>query len=830
MQTFWPPEYGVWYELLLVLAVGATAIVGVVAVAVACLREAVWQRTLWQAAVTGLLVLVAVEITGTGRGLVRWCRPCSVDRPATDSSSKLAADSIGRRALPGDNLTWMSAGDAGPLWPASPAIKCAPAGAGGFAGGEPWPAVGPARNGLSPTIDADSSAKIPTALDRVPDSALWPGTIWAVGTVSLLARLCWAGAVLAVLRRRRTVVGDESLRRRVEAFARQMGLRRRVRVLAADRLRAPVAFGILRPSIALPHAFTKHFDSQQQAAILAHELAHLAAGDPAAQWLANLACAVLWWHPAAWWSRRQLRAASEAAADEASLLVPGGPDLLADCLVKLGRRLKHPAELGWLSIEGGRFRSALGRRVERLWNLRTRSWQAPGRGRLWAAKAALSVALVFVAVSCTAWEQSQTPIVPLEEGGKTMSIFSSSWRCSLAATALWALTGATPGDAVAQPSPENKPAAEKQHDVKVTQLPGGGIQVTISEAGVSNNTKPMDAPTRKTAQEAKPKNADTRKNFDDWVKEAPMGEAGTKPVAALQDEAAQKAALRATIRRQRDLAEQAWQLCQKIDGLGEGQKDQAQALREQLERVEGELRQTLAGAAGSSLLSHSLVTGGNGDAVWVELVPANTIKCLIDNAGSKDGNAAGAAGLPGSGGAGAKAVIALDYGPAPDRETLRARTSKLELRIAELSKQGKGDEMQRMQKELDQLRATLERIPNAPQPDQPKPYAVPDGGFEPLPNQPNPYLYEYPRYAPQPGQALNRASSSGKYTIAKVRPDAAVESLQKQVQEMQRQMDDMSKMLKMMSLEKKMNEQKKMYEEKKKIMMNEDKKMSQEKK
>ena len=186
--------------------------------------------------------------------------------------------------------------------------------------------------------------------------------------------------------------------------------------------------------------------------MLVHELAHLAAGDPAWHALAGLMCGLLWWHPAAWWSRRRLRAASEAAADEASLLVPDGPRVLAASLVALGRRLTRPGQLAWLSADGGGFRSALGRRVERLLDLRARPRVAPGRGRLLAAKIALPGALVCVAISCTAWAQSRAPLL---EGGTTMNVLSISWRSSLAATALWALLG---------PSPVAAPAAEREKE------------------------------------------------------------------------------------------------------------------------------------------------------------------------------------------------------------------------------------------------------------------------------------------------------------------------------------------------------------------------------
>jgi hypothetical protein len=240
-------------------------------------------------------------------------------------------------------------------------------------------------------------------------------------------------------------------------------VRRPIRVLLADGLLAPVVFGSLRPAIAVPARFRRDFDPGQQEAVLAHEIAHLAGWDPVWQFLAGLACVLLWWQPMVWWSRRRLRAASEAVADEASLLVPDGPGLLAASLVAVGRRLLRSQRLGWISIEGDGFRSGLGRRVERLMELRSLGCgpgRVSGQGRGVFAKTLLTVAAALVAISCTAWAQPQAP--SLDEGGTTMSVLRTSWRCSLAATALWALVGPSSGTAADNPpTPPEKPAVER---------------------------------------------------------------------------------------------------------------------------------------------------------------------------------------------------------------------------------------------------------------------------------------------------------------------------------------------------------------------------------
>ena len=489
------------WEPLLVLAVGTTLIVGLSTLAGRFVRSAVWQRTLWQVAALGLLALAAMEITGLGSALVRLSgeklvgavsRPpaCAIevgteavravvgpDRPGemrvgtarmatlTDVASDGTARGETSRVQttePNASFDTVAAGDFGPL-------------VAGSVGD--WAAV-PVES--MPTKSASNSLRNATLRDRQAtgiagveplsgagpragtDWGWWLGWVWMLGAAVLAGRLAWSGVLLAVFRRRMESAGAAE-RGCVKELARRVGIGRPVCVLQTVGLRTPVAFGWFSPTIALPASWSDQFDRRQQEAMLAHELAHLAAGDPAWQLLANLLCVLAWWHPLAWYLRHRLRAAGEAAADEASLLVPDGPGVLAACLVAMGRRLVGPPRLGWLSIEGPGFRSGLGRRVERLLSLPAQPRRAPGRGRLLLARIVLPVALMLVVVSCTAWARPQAH---LSEGEMTMNVFTVSWRRSLAAAALLALWSPIGADAVAEDAPAGETKAVATADAQ----------------------------------------------------------------------------------------------------------------------------------------------------------------------------------------------------------------------------------------------------------------------------------------------------------------------------------------------------------------------------
>ena len=70
-----------------------------------------------------------------------------------------------------------------------------------------------------------------------------------------------------------------------------------------------------RPRLLLPEELWARFDAAQQAAVLAHELAHWKRSD---HWVRRLEAVVLglyWWCPVAWWASRRLEQAEEECCD-----------------------------------------------------------------------------------------------------------------------------------------------------------------------------------------------------------------------------------------------------------------------------------------------------------------------------------------------------------------------------------------------------------------------------------------------------------------------------------------------------------------------------------
>ena len=275
---------------------------------------------------------------------------------------------------------------------------------------------------------------------------------------------------LWLLTRRSQPVGKPRWPESLPQLASQLGVRRRLRVIESDSFPTPATFGVLHPTIVLPVTFSAQYDQRQQRAVLAHEVAHLAAGDALWMCLADAVCVMLWWHVMSWWSRAKLREACECAADEGSLIFPEGPETLAECLVVMGRRLADRNKLAWLSIEGSAFRSHLGRRVEHLLRLPRHSPPRTGSCPHTLTKIALVIVLVFTTFLTTAWIRSQA--VP-NRGESNVNVLKLSWRRSLAAAVVVPfLVSLSQDTRSADPAKDTSPAPAAAQDSP--QEPGEG--------------------------------------------------------------------------------------------------------------------------------------------------------------------------------------------------------------------------------------------------------------------------------------------------------------------------------------------------------------------
>ncbi|MCL4193629.1 MAG: hypothetical protein KJZ87_17965 [Thermoguttaceae bacterium] len=463
-------------ETFLVSLIGTLAIVLSAGLLAALARSAAWRRAAWQVSTLGMLLLVIGESTGLGSFVasvrVRSPQPEQFAIPdANQRATSAARDGVTASIALDD---WQSTGPI-PLYEARSSVPAE-------SGREIPSDIGLADTPLAPI------AAVPEPAQQLRFGT-WLLAFWLAGGAFAAMRLAWRRWQLWRRTREAPRVDDPQLLAGVQRLAAQMGVRRPIRVIQSSLFPAPATYGLLRPTIVLPAGFSTAYDGRQRDVMLAHELAHIAAWDALWLLLADGACILLWWHRLAWWSRARLRAACESLADEASLHIPDGPEVLAECLVALGRDLADRPQLAWLSIEGSRFRSGLGRRIERLLALDRRS----PRGIVWyrhaLAKSGLMIVLVVATFLTTAWARPQATLV---RGETHMNVLRLSWQRSLAAAIATSFLAVFPGDARTAeseevPAPPQAAVAEQppHEGVRVAQGPRdeGAVRELRERAG-----------------------------------------------------------------------------------------------------------------------------------------------------------------------------------------------------------------------------------------------------------------------------------------------------------------------------------------------------------
>ncbi len=331
--------------------------------------------------------------------------------------------------------------------------------------------------------------------------------LWSLGTMIALMRVGLACCLTLWLRWRRPACEDSELVETIRRLECQLGCARPIALRTSPGLSGPIAFGLRHPTIILPAHFVASYSAVQRQAMLAHETAHLAAADPAWNLLADAVSALFWWHPLVWRARQALSHASELAADEASLVVPDGPRILAECLLALGGRPWRPHSAAWLGIEG-RFRSGLGRRVARLVDLQGQAIRPPAPRSALGLKTAAATLVATITLLGSAWAMPQALTK-----GDPMTQFKHTWKHSLASLTLAASLGGTPA-------------------ITAAETPAPGLEA--SESIETNSPSELNPPTthRQTASKARPMSEAMMKRYG-W---AP----GDLPSTSSRDEIAQK--------------------------------------------------------------------------------------------------------------------------------------------------------------------------------------------------------------------------------------------------------------------------------------------------
>jgi beta-lactamase regulating signal transducer with metallopeptidase domain len=160
--------------------------------------------------------------------------------------------------------------------------------------------------------------------------------IWLIGIIVVgMRQVVSHGRARRIVRRAR-ITSEPALAR---AFTTVVGLarvRQRVQLRITREANSPAVAGILRPVVLLPVA-AERWATGDVHAVLVHEIAHVSRHDCLINLISDVASAVYWCNPAAWFAVARLKAESESACDDRVLREGAEPDAYADLLLGIAR-------------------------------------------------------------------------------------------------------------------------------------------------------------------------------------------------------------------------------------------------------------------------------------------------------------------------------------------------------------------------------------------------------------------------------------------------------------------------------------------------------------
>ena len=168
--------------------------------------------------------------------------------------------------------------------------------------------------------------------------SIWLGVVWAVGALLMLA---WSAVGQWAARRQVRRAQDlpaPGVQGRFEQLVDEVGLAAAPRLVVDPRCQVPVTWGYRRSTVVLPASHrTWHPETLDR--VLLHELAHVVRRDCATRLLGQVACALHWPNPLAWWVAWNQRQDAERACDDRVLRHRPLASAYAGDLVQLVRGL-----------------------------------------------------------------------------------------------------------------------------------------------------------------------------------------------------------------------------------------------------------------------------------------------------------------------------------------------------------------------------------------------------------------------------------------------------------------------------------------------------------
>ncbi len=253
------------------------------------------------------------------------------------------------------------------------------------------------QNEIRLAIRERSGAGNPVAPIGTAPFLPWLAPFWAAGVLLFHLRAMAGWTAARRLRTTGVCAPESEWAHRLDQLRGRMRASRPVVLLESSLAKTPLVIGHIRPVILMPVGLLAGLPLAQVEAILLHELAHVRRRDYLVNLLQTWVEGLFFYHPAAWWISRVIRAEREHCCDDLAASVQGDRFVYASALaaVEQSRWSAEPA----VAATGGNL-------VKRIRRLLHPDGPRPAFGPL------LSATLIAFAAAAVvvAWQSPQRPL------------------------------------------------------------------------------------------------------------------------------------------------------------------------------------------------------------------------------------------------------------------------------------------------------------------------------------------------------------------------------------------------------------------------------------
>lgn len=160
-------------------------------------------------------------------------------------------------------------------------------------------------------------------------------TVWLLGVLVLMLRLAGGFLYNQRIKVHRTRPLPASWQNRLQAFCRQAGIQKPIRLVESALIKIPTTIGFLKPVILFPMGLVTGMPRDQVEALLAHELAHILRKDYLVNILQNFLDILYFYHPGVRWVSTHVRSERENCCDDIAVSLSGDSVNVARALTNI---------------------------------------------------------------------------------------------------------------------------------------------------------------------------------------------------------------------------------------------------------------------------------------------------------------------------------------------------------------------------------------------------------------------------------------------------------------------------------------------------------------